>query len=137
MIFQNFPNTTRHFAAYIILENFEISVAVILPNTTTGHAITYTYTVCMMVFRHMDDSEGRAYELQQAAVKCMRGILFCYMRQADKVSFINYVSLCRLVCLSVSLSSSQSSKYSVISQLLIYPFDFQSETLGNTKFCNF
>ena len=35
----------------------------------------------------MDDSDGRAYELQQAAVKCMRGILFCYMRQADKVSF--------------------------------------------------
>ena len=34
----------------------------------------------------MDDSQGRAYELQQAAVKCMRGILFCYMRQADKVS---------------------------------------------------
>lgn len=33
----------------------------------------------------MDDSNGRAYELQQAAVKCMRGILFCYMRQADKV----------------------------------------------------
>ena len=33
----------------------------------------------------MDDSQGRAYELQQAAVKCMRGILFCYMRQADKV----------------------------------------------------
>ena len=41
----------------------------------------------MLVFyRHMDDSQGRAYELQQAAVKCMRGILFCYMRQADKVS---------------------------------------------------
>ena len=34
----------------------------------------------------MDDSKGRAYELQQAAVKCMRGILFCYMRQADKVT---------------------------------------------------
>lgn len=38
-----------------------------------------------LAYRHMDDSDGRAYELQQAAVKCMRGILFCYMRQADKV----------------------------------------------------
>ncbi|XP_068721668.1 phosphorylase b kinase regulatory subunit beta-like isoform X1 [Montipora capricornis] len=38
-----------------------------------------------LAYRHMDDSKGRAYELQQAAVKCMRGILFCYMRQADKV----------------------------------------------------
>ncbi|XP_074617313.1 phosphorylase b kinase regulatory subunit beta-like isoform X2 [Acropora palmata] len=38
-----------------------------------------------LAYRHMDDSDGRAYELKQAAVKCMRGILFCYMRQADKV----------------------------------------------------
>lgn len=38
-----------------------------------------------LAYRHMDDSDGRAYELQQAAVKCMRGILFCFMRQADKV----------------------------------------------------
>ena len=37
----------------------------------------------------MDDSKGRAYELQQAAVKCMRGILFCYMRQADKARLIS------------------------------------------------
>ena len=27
-----------------ILDNFEISLAVLLPNTTTGHAITCTYT---------------------------------------------------------------------------------------------
>ncbi|XP_048576462.1 phosphorylase b kinase regulatory subunit beta [Nematostella vectensis] len=36
-------------------------------------------------YRHMGDNQGRTYELQQSAVKCMRGILFCYMRQADKV----------------------------------------------------
>ena len=39
---QNFPNTTRRFAARGILENFEISLAVLLPNTTTGQGITYT-----------------------------------------------------------------------------------------------
>ncbi|KAL9975501.1 hypothetical protein ACROYT_G012666 [Oculina patagonica] len=38
-----------------------------------------------LAYRHIDDSKGRAYELQQSVVKCMRGILFCYMRQADKV----------------------------------------------------
>ena len=38
MIFQNFPNT---------LENFEISLAVLLPNTTTSHAITYTNIICL------------------------------------------------------------------------------------------
>ena len=45
MIFQNFPNTTSRFAARGILNNFEISLAVLLPNTTTSHAITYTKTV--------------------------------------------------------------------------------------------
>ena len=38
-MFQNFPNTTRRFAALGILDNFEISLAVLLPNTTTSHAI--------------------------------------------------------------------------------------------------
>ena len=35
--------------------------------------------------RHVGDDKGRMHELEQSAVKCMRGILFCYMRQADKV----------------------------------------------------
>ena len=47
VIFQNFLNTTRRFAARGILENFEISLAVLLPNTTTSHAITYTNTVSL------------------------------------------------------------------------------------------
>jgi len=37
LIFQNFQNTTRG-----ILDNFEISLVVLLPNTTTSHAINYT-----------------------------------------------------------------------------------------------
>ena len=45
VIFQNYPNTTRRFAARGILGNFEISLAVLLPNTTTSHAITYTNTM--------------------------------------------------------------------------------------------
>ncbi|KAG7236947.1 hypothetical protein INR49_032953 [Caranx melampygus] len=28
---------------------------------------------------------GRTHELEHSAIKCMRGILYCYMRQADKV----------------------------------------------------
>ena len=35
--------------------------------------------------RHVGDDKGRTHELEQSAVKCMRGILFCYMRQAEKV----------------------------------------------------
>ena len=44
VIFQNFPNTTRRFAARI-LDNFEISLAVLLLNTTTSHTVTYTLTL--------------------------------------------------------------------------------------------
>ena len=47
VIFQNFPNTTRCFAARGILVKFEISLAVLLPNTTTSHAITYTYLIVL------------------------------------------------------------------------------------------
>ncbi|KAJ8303410.1 hypothetical protein KUTeg_019806 [Tegillarca granosa] len=36
-------------------------------------------------YRRVDDDLGRAQELSQTAVKCMRGILFCWIRQADKV----------------------------------------------------
>eukprot|EP00794_Sanderia_malayensis_P016175 gene16175-17800_t len=38
-----------------------------------------------LAYRHLDDDEGRTHELEQSAVKCMRGILFCYMRQCSKV----------------------------------------------------
>ena len=38
--------------------------------------------------RQVDDDKGRNYELEQSAVKCMRGILFCYMRQAAKVKLV-------------------------------------------------
>ena len=42
---RKFSNTTRRFAARGILDNFEILLTVLLPNTTTSHAITYTYTI--------------------------------------------------------------------------------------------
>uniref|UniRef100_A0A3B4Y4P6 Phosphorylase b kinase regulatory subunit n=1 Tax=Seriola lalandi dorsalis TaxID=1841481 RepID=A0A3B4Y4P6_SERLL len=37
-----------------------------------------------MAYR-IDDDMGRTHELEHSAIKCMRGILYCYMRQADKV----------------------------------------------------
>ncbi|XP_046550516.1 LOW QUALITY PROTEIN: phosphorylase b kinase regulatory subunit beta-like [Haliotis rubra] len=36
-------------------------------------------------YRRIDDDQGKTHELGQIAVKCMRGILFCWIRQADKV----------------------------------------------------
>ncbi|XP_033113441.1 phosphorylase b kinase regulatory subunit beta-like [Anneissia japonica] len=38
-----------------------------------------------LAYRKIDNDQGRTYELEQSAVKCMRGILYCYLRQADKV----------------------------------------------------
>ena len=48
-------------------------------------------TVCVshmfdsVIARRIDDDKGRTHELAQSAVKCMRGILECWMRQADKL----------------------------------------------------
>ncbi|XP_071752313.1 phosphorylase b kinase regulatory subunit beta isoform X2 [Centroberyx gerrardi] len=38
-----------------------------------------------LAYRRIDDDMGRTHELEHSAVKCMRGILYCYMRQSDKV----------------------------------------------------
>lgn len=37
------------------------------------------------LFRRLDDDRGRSTALRQTAVKAMRGILFSWMQQADKV----------------------------------------------------
>ena len=39
----------------------------------------------LLHYRRIDDDKGRTHELEHSAIKCMRGILYCYMRQADKV----------------------------------------------------
>ena len=38
-----------------------------------------------LAYRKIDDRQGRTFELEQSVVKLMRGLLFCMMRQADKV----------------------------------------------------
>uniref|UniRef100_A0A7N8XZR9 Phosphorylase b kinase regulatory subunit n=1 Tax=Mastacembelus armatus TaxID=205130 RepID=A0A7N8XZR9_9TELE len=38
-----------------------------------------------LAYRRIDDDMGRTHELEHSSIKCMRGILYCYMRQADKV----------------------------------------------------
>ncbi|XP_065353861.1 probable phosphorylase b kinase regulatory subunit beta isoform X1 [Cloeon dipterum] len=36
-------------------------------------------------YRRIDDDRGKSYELGQSAVKCMRGILVCWIKQASRV----------------------------------------------------
>ncbi|XP_067294132.1 phosphorylase b kinase regulatory subunit beta isoform X1 [Pseudorasbora parva] len=38
-----------------------------------------------LAYRRIDDDMGRTHELEHSAIKCMRGIMYCYMRQSDKV----------------------------------------------------
>ncbi|KAF9923222.1 hypothetical protein FBU30_006688 [Linnemannia zychae] len=38
-----------------------------------------------LAYRRVDDDQGRAYELEHAVVKLMRGLMFCMMRQAPKI----------------------------------------------------
>ncbi|XP_043276560.1 probable phosphorylase b kinase regulatory subunit beta isoform X2 [Venturia canescens] len=36
-------------------------------------------------YRRIDDDRGKSYELGQSAIKCMRGILQCWIRQSNRV----------------------------------------------------
>uniref|UniRef100_A0A8C1AFL8 Phosphorylase b kinase regulatory subunit n=1 Tax=Cyprinus carpio carpio TaxID=630221 RepID=A0A8C1AFL8_CYPCA len=38
-----------------------------------------------LAYRRIDDDMGRTHELEHSAIKCMRGIMYCYMQQSDKV----------------------------------------------------
>jgi phosphorylase kinase alpha/beta subunit len=64
----------------------------LFPRGTSGHARVKDNVYCAMsiwslslAYRHVGNDSGRVYELEQTAVKCMRGLLFCYMKQADKL----------------------------------------------------
>lgn len=59
-----------------------------------------------LAYRKIDDDQGRTYELGQAAVKCMRGIMFCWMRQADKVELFKH---------SQSAKTALHSKFHIVS----------------------
>ena len=48
----------------------------------------HVFSLFSLLCRRIDDNMGRTHELEHSAIKCMRGILYCYMRQADKVSFL-------------------------------------------------
>jgi len=38
-----------------------------------------------VLYRRIDDDRGKSHELGQSAVKCMRGILESWIRQAERV----------------------------------------------------
>ncbi|CAF2643856.1 unnamed protein product [Rotaria sp. Silwood2] len=60
------------------------------PNKNVAHVVENVFcAIAVWALRQcyckIDNDQGRAHELGQAAVKCMRGILNCWMKQAKKV----------------------------------------------------
>lgn len=41
-------------------------------------------------YRRIDDDRGKSYELGQSAVKAMRGVLECWIKQAHKVELFKH-----------------------------------------------
>ncbi|XP_050711765.1 probable phosphorylase b kinase regulatory subunit beta isoform X2 [Eriocheir sinensis] len=76
-----------------LLQNQSISLG-IFPSTSQDHRVadirTSIYCAASIwslfqAYRRIDDDRGKAYELGQSCVKCMRGILTCWMRQCKEV----------------------------------------------------
>ncbi|CAF1066408.1 unnamed protein product [Rotaria sp. Silwood1] len=60
------------------------------PNKNVAHVVENVFCAIAVwalrqCYSKIDNDQGRAHELGQAAVKCMRGILNCWMKQAKKV----------------------------------------------------
>ncbi|XP_069757775.1 phosphorylase b kinase regulatory subunit beta isoform X6 [Narcine bancroftii] len=75
--------------------NYQNAATGLFPTKTIGNCNTAKVRDCLycaasvwavaLAYRRIDDDKGRTHELEYSAIKCMRGILYCYMRQADKV----------------------------------------------------
>lgn len=75
--------------------NYQNAATGLFPTKTVGkcdHAKVRDCLYCAagiwavaLAYRRIDDDKGRTHELEYSAIKCMRGILYCYMRQANKV----------------------------------------------------
>ncbi|CAF1496940.1 unnamed protein product [Adineta ricciae] len=60
------------------------------PNQKVGHVVENVFCAIAIwslrqCYCKIDNDQGRAHELGQAAVKCMRGILICWMKQSKKL----------------------------------------------------
>lgn len=94
----NYADTVKQLDAYYgqvkrQLLNFQSSTTGLFPQMTQekqiGSVRDSVYCAVAVwslyqAYKRIDDDRGKAYELGQSAVKCMRGILFCWMRQAEE-----------------------------------------------------
>lgn len=78
--------------------------------------------VIFYILRRIDDDQGKSYELGQSAVKCMRGILQCWIKQAHKIELFK---------------KKQCNAHSLHSKFhLVTGDEICSETYPNLQVCN-
>lgn len=78
MIFHKKLGTIEKIKNYSILKPIVLYFLFVPPSPSRRNGIDN-------LFRRIDDDRGKSYELGQSAVKCMRGILACWVRQAEQV----------------------------------------------------
>ncbi len=57
----------------------------VIGDVRTSIYCSITVWALYQAYRRIDDDRGRSYELSQSAVKCMRGILQCWLAQAAQI----------------------------------------------------
>ncbi|XP_062923000.1 phosphorylase b kinase regulatory subunit beta isoform X3 [Mobula hypostoma] len=94
---ENFSDKLDKYYSYVksTVLNYQSAATGLFPNKTVGNYNKAKVRDCLycaagiwavaLAYRRIDDDKGRTHELEYSAIKCMRGILYCYMRQADKV----------------------------------------------------
>ncbi|XP_076338400.1 putative phosphorylase b kinase regulatory subunit beta isoform X3 [Tachypleus tridentatus] len=94
----NYADTVRQLDAYYgqikrQILNFQSPTTGLFPSLSQDKEIAYVRDsiYCAVAvwglyqsYRRIDDDRGKAYDLGQSAVKCMRGILFGWMRQSKE-----------------------------------------------------
>ncbi|XP_037068061.1 probable phosphorylase b kinase regulatory subunit beta isoform X2 [Pollicipes pollicipes] len=63
----------------------ESSAERVVSDVRTSLYCTFAIWCLHQAYKRIDDDRGKTFELGQSAVKCMRGILLSWMKQADKV----------------------------------------------------
>ncbi|XP_076029946.1 putative phosphorylase b kinase regulatory subunit beta [Oratosquilla oratoria] len=95
----NYDDTVRKLDHYYgvvkrqILQNQSITTGLfpaLSADTETADVRTSIYCAAAIwslyqAYRRIDDDRGKSYELGQSCVKCMRGILMCWMHQTESV----------------------------------------------------
>uniref|UniRef100_A0AC35G3F3 Phosphorylase b kinase regulatory subunit n=1 Tax=Panagrolaimus sp. PS1159 TaxID=55785 RepID=A0AC35G3F3_9BILA len=78
-----------------LIIRYQSATTGLFPRYSTHHGTGYVKDsifcawacwACSIAYKRLDDDRGRQTEMKQTAVKTMRGILFCWMQQIEKLN---------------------------------------------------